>query len=113
MIPNTRKKQQKRRRYQTRLAQAEVELAFTTPSTISAWYLRWSKQNIYEDDLVESVLEWIERFPCISENGLHLNKSAALWSVIERLVRAETNFTERERIFNSLLTPNKLRLFID
>ncbi|WP_238560242.1 plasmid SOS inhibition protein A [Serratia plymuthica] len=107
----SREEQQKRRRYQTQLAQAEVELAFTTPSTVSAWYLRWSKQDIYEDDLVENVLEWIERFPCMTESGLHLHKSAALWSVIERLVRAETNFTERERIFNSLLIPNKLRSF--
>ncbi|WP_440514962.1 plasmid SOS inhibition protein A [Serratia sarumanii] len=107
----SREEQQKRRRHQNRLAQADVELAFATPSTVGAWYARWGKQDIYEDDLVESVLAWIERFPCMAESGLQRHKSDALWRVIERLAQVETNFTETERVFNSLIIPNKLRAF--
>ncbi|QJU41803.1 plasmid SOS inhibition protein A [Serratia marcescens] len=106
----SREKQHKRRRYKNQLAQAEVELAFSTPSTVGGWYSRWSKQDIIEDDLVESVLTWIERFPCMAGKGLQHYKSDALWSLMDRLTRAEAEFSETERVFNTLLIPNKLRL---
>lgn len=106
----SREERQKRRRYQNQLAQAEVELAFSTPSTLGTWYARWSKQDIFEDDLVESVLTWVERFPSMAGRGLQHYKSDALWSVMDRLTRADADISETERLFNALLIPNKLRL---
>ena len=38
-------RQQKRRRYQTQVAQAQIELAFTTPSELAAWYKRQERQG--------------------------------------------------------------------
>ena len=105
----SREEQQKRRRYQNRLAQAEVELAFSTPSTVGAWYAYWSKQDIYEDDLTEGFFAWFERWPCMAGSKLQHYKSDALWTVMKRLQQVEADLTEAEREFNALLTPNKLR----
>lgn len=58
-----REREQKRRRYQNRLAQAEIDLAFHTPSTVSSWYSRWQHQDLYEDDLQSRVYAWLRRFP--------------------------------------------------
>ncbi len=101
--------QQKRRRYQTQLAQAEVELAFATPSTVGAWYAYWSKQDIDEDDLTEGFFAWFERFPRMAGSKLMHFKSHALWAVMEQLKGIEGDLTEAERVFNALLIPNKLR----
>lgn len=101
--------QQKRRRYQTQLAQAEVGLAFATPSTVGAWYAYWSKQDIDEDDLTEGFFAWFERFPSMAGSKLMHFKSHALWAVMEQLKGIEGDLTEAERVFNALLTPNKLR----
>lgn len=97
-----------RRRYQNQLAQAEVELAFVTPSTVGAWYAYWSKRDIYEDDLTEGFFAWFERFPRMAGCNLQHYKSDALWAVMERLQRVEADLTEDERAFNALLIPNKL-----
>nr|WP_241390626.1 plasmid SOS inhibition protein A [Serratia proteamaculans]ULG17736.1 PsiA [Serratia proteamaculans] len=104
----SREKQQQRRRYQNQLAQAEVELAFVTPSTVGAWYAYWSKRDIYEDDLTEGFFAWFERFPRMAGCNLQHYKSDALWSVMERLQQVEADLTDDERAFNALLIPNKL-----
>ncbi|CAI1210864.1 TPA: plasmid SOS inhibition protein A [Serratia marcescens] len=104
----SREKQQQRRRYQNQLAQAEVELAFVTPSTVGAWYAYWSKRDIYEDDLTEGFFAWFERFPRMAGCNLQHYKSDALWAVMERLQQVEADLTDDERAFNALLIPNKL-----
>jgi hypothetical protein len=104
----SREEQQKRRRYQNRLAQAEVELAFATPSSVGAWYAYWSKQDIYEDDLTEGFFAWFERFPCSVGSKLQHYKTDALWTIMERLKGMEGDLTEAERTFNALLISNKL-----
>ncbi|CAI2535015.1 plasmid SOS inhibition protein A [Serratia ficaria] len=105
----SREQQHKRRRYQNLLAQAEVELAFATPSTVGAWYAYWSKQDIYEEDLNEGFFAWFERFPSVAACELLRYKGDALWSLMKRLQQAEADLTEGERAFNALLLPNKLQ----
>ncbi|MEN4051919.1 plasmid SOS inhibition protein A [Serratia marcescens] len=105
---HSREKQQKRRRYQNMLAQAEIELAFVTPSTVSSWYAHWSRKDIYEHDLSGSFDAWLERFPCFSRFEMRHCKGDALWSVVEYLGKVEAELTDAERIFNTLLLPNKL-----
>ena len=39
--------------YQNRLAQAEIELAFITPSEFKSWYNRFNRDGIEEYDLIE------------------------------------------------------------
>ncbi|WBV24386.1 plasmid SOS inhibition protein A [Pantoea piersonii] len=57
-----REREQKRRRYQNRLAQAALELAFHTPQTAGRWYAHWQGRDIYENDLQSLVLTWLKRF---------------------------------------------------
>ncbi|WP_312123444.1 plasmid SOS inhibition protein A [Pantoea vagans] len=58
----SREREQKRRRYQNRLAQAALELVFHTPQTAGRWYVHWQGQDIYESDLQSLVLTWLKRF---------------------------------------------------
>lgn len=57
-----REREQKRRRYQNRLAQAALELAFHTPQTAGRWYVHWQGRDINESDLQSLVLTWLKRF---------------------------------------------------
>ncbi|MEN4892567.1 plasmid SOS inhibition protein A [Erwinia billingiae] len=58
-----REREQKRRRYQNRLAQAEIDLAFHTPATVGSWYSRCQQLDLYEEDLQMRVYAWLRRFP--------------------------------------------------
>jgi len=55
-------RQQKRRRYQAAVAQAEIDLAFVTLSALVGWYRRQEMREIYDDDLTEMVAAWGKRF---------------------------------------------------
>jgi len=57
-----REREQKRRRYRNRLAQAALELAFHTPHTAGRWYARWQAQDVYESDMQSLVMVWLRRF---------------------------------------------------
>jgi len=57
-----REREQKRRRYQNRLAQAAIELRFYTPQTVGQWYIRWQARDIFESDLLSLVMTWLKRF---------------------------------------------------
>jgi hypothetical protein len=98
--------QQKRRRYQTQVAQAEIDLAFTTPSEVSAWYMRQAKKGIYDDDLIEMVQAWGLRF---------VNIDSAMWNCQNDLcwfldgMRTELEGrAEVELWLDTLMLPNKL-----
>ncbi|MEA9392674.1 plasmid SOS inhibition protein A [Acerihabitans sp. TG2] len=105
----TREEQQKHRRYQNRLAQAEIELAFVTPTTIGSWYAYWQRQDIYIEDLSESVMAWCERFPCLVERSLDDLQGNALWRILYEIQFIRDELTDAERSFNDWLIPNKLR----
>ncbi|MGD8165347.1 plasmid SOS inhibition protein A [Pantoea sp. FN0307] len=57
-----REREQKRRRYQNRLAQAALELAFHTPQTVGGWHAHWQGQDIFDSDLLSLILTWLKRF---------------------------------------------------
>lgn len=60
---------QKRRRYQTAVAQAEIELAFVTPMWLEVWYKRQEKRGIYDDDLTDMLAAWGGRFTGVQVRG--------------------------------------------
>lgn len=60
----SKQRQQKRRRYQKQVAQAQIELA--------AWYKRQERQGIYDDDLIEAVYAWSQRFSDINSQNFYL-----------------------------------------
>lgn len=94
--------QQKRRRYQTQVAQAEIDLAFTTPSELSAWYMRQAKKGIYDDDLIEMVQAWGLRFVNIDRETWN-GQTDLYW-----FVDALEGRVEAELWLDWLMLPNKL-----
>ncbi|CNI81614.1 plasmid SOS inhibition protein A [Yersinia pekkanenii] len=94
--------QQKRRRYQTQVAQAEIDLAFTTPSGLSAWYMRQAKQGIYDDDLIDMVQAWGLRFVSIDSETWN-GQNDIYW-----LADALEGRAEVEQWLDYLMLPNKL-----
>lgn len=100
-------RQQKRRRYQTRVAQAQIELAFTTPSELAAWYKRQERQGIFDDDLIESVHAWSQRF-----SGVRCEvflSGQPLWAVLNDMQDVLANRTSTEKWLDMLMLPNKLK----
>lgn len=97
---------QKRRRYQTAVVQAEIELAFITPSALTAWYKRQEKRGIYDDDLTDMLAAWGGRFTGLQ--GEAFNSGQPLWAILDEM---SSELAERpwlqQRIDDQQL-PNKL-----
>ncbi|EEG5674999.1 plasmid SOS inhibition protein A [Salmonella enterica] len=101
-----RQRQQKLRRYQTQVAQAQIELAFTTPGELMAWYKRQERQGIYDDDLIESVHTWSQRFSGVRSEVFASGQP--LWAVLNDMHDALTSRTAIEQWLDSLMLPNKV-----
>ncbi|MFV8801884.1 plasmid SOS inhibition protein A [Yersinia sp. LJYL362] len=98
--------QQKRRRYQTLVAQAEIDLAFTTPCEFSAWYERQAQKGIYGDDLIPMLQSWGKRFVNLSSIALCCRDD--LYEILDDIrVRLEER-AEVDLWLDTLMLPNKL-----
>ncbi len=98
------------RRYQAQVAQAEIDLAFTTPAQLPAWYRRW--KHIHDWDLEAAVLAWGERFTALHD-GPALHNIQPLWNFIERNGPGLESRSPRQQELDGIAIPNKLRLIID
>jgi len=99
-------RQQKRRRYQTAVAQAEIELAFITPSALAAWYRQQEKRGIYDDDLTEMLLGWGQRF-----TGLQVREFCSgqpLWAILNEMGSELTERSVVQQWFDDQTLPNRL-----
>ncbi|EHE5101739.1 plasmid SOS inhibition protein A [Salmonella enterica] len=101
-----RQRLQKRRRYQTQVAQAQIELAFTTPSELMAWYKRQERQGIYDDDLIASVHAWSQRFSGVRSDVFASGQP--LWAVLNDMHDALASRTAIEQWLDSLMLSNKV-----
>ncbi|WP_340621911.1 plasmid SOS inhibition protein A [Xenorhabdus siamensis] len=100
-------RQKKRRRYQSKLAQANVELAYITPSELQVWYHRQNKQGIFEDDLIDMLLSWSARFTKIDLRCL--SEGTPLWVVMKEMKEMLSSRSFIERWLDEMVRPNKLR----
>lgn len=98
---------QKRRRYQTMVAQAQIELAFTTPSELAAWYKRQERQGIFDDDLIDSVYAWSQRFSGMCSDVFLSGQP--LWAVLNEMRDTLVSRTTVEHWLDSCVLPNKLK----
>ena len=92
--------------YQNRLAQAEIELAFITPSEFKSWYNRFNHDGIEEYDLIELLVNWTSRF-----NNLNLRKYldfAPLWSALLDFNEDIDTRSYGEQLLDNYAIPNKL-----
>ena len=96
-------RQQKRRRDQTQVAQAQIELAFTTPTELAAWYKRQERQGIYDDDLIDAVYAWSQRFSGVRSDAFASGES--LWAVLKDMHDALTSRTAVDKWLDTLVLP--------
>ena len=93
-------------RYQNRLAQAEIALAFITPSEFKSWYNRFNRDGIEEYDLIELLVNWTRRF-----KNLDLRKYldfAPLWSALLDFNDEIDTRSYGEQLLDKYTLPNKL-----
>lgn len=100
-------KVRQKRRYQAQVAQAEIDLAFTTPVQLATWYQRWKHLNDW--DLEGAVLAWGERFAAL-ENGPAQHNIEPLWHFIERHGPGLESRSPRQQELDGIAIPNKLQL---
>jgi len=95
-----------RRRYQTALAQACIELAFVTPSLLEAWFDRQGKRGIDDDSLVDMVQAWAQRF--LGLKDAPLRSGQPMWAILVEMRDELADRSAHERWFDCLQLPNKL-----
>ncbi|ERK05979.1 Plasmid SOS inhibition protein PsiA [Serratia fonticola AU-AP2C] len=101
-------RQHKRRRYQVRLAQAEIELAFITPGELDSWLRRGQQQGIAEADLSERVLAWTARFPCLAELDRYSWAAMPFWEATLQVSLLSAGLPAAVREDNRSRIPNRL-----
>ncbi len=97
---------QKRRRYQTAVVQAEIELAFITPSALTAWYKRQEKRGIYDDDLTEMLQGWGRRFTGLQERAFCSGQP--LWAILDEMNGELAQRSATQQWLDTQLLPNRL-----
>lgn len=97
---------QKRRRYQTAVAQAEIELAFITPSALTAWYKRQEKLGIYDDDLTDMLAAWSGRFTGVQVRGFCSGQP--LWAILDEMNGELAQRSATQQWLDTQLLPNRL-----
>ncbi|WP_261169194.1 plasmid SOS inhibition protein A [Serratia ficaria] len=98
----------KRRRYQVRLAQAEIELAFLTPGELDSWVRRAQQQGLDEDDLSGLVLAWTTRFPCLAELDRYLWAAMPFWEARLQVSLISADLSAAARSDNAARLLNRL-----
>lgn len=101
-------RQHKRRRYQVRLAQAEIELAFITPGELDSWLRRGQQQGIAEADLSKRVLAWTARFPCLVELDRYSWAAMPFWEATLQVSLLSAGLPAAVREDNRSRIPNRL-----
>ena len=94
--------------YQALAGQAEIELAFHTPETVSSWSARWSGTELRQYDLEEMFWRWSERFPSLSALERDEFAREPLWSMVFEagLLTEEASVPVRQ--LEHWMVPNKL-----
>ena len=100
--------EQKRIRYETLLGQAEIELAFCTPSTVRPWYDNWSRRDLLLHDLGELVYAWFSRFPSLGHFDRYFLRYEPLWVVMLEVNLHADEQSEFEVYLDRLMLPNRL-----
>ncbi|WP_050789108.1 plasmid SOS inhibition protein A [Serratia symbiotica] len=106
-----REREQKRRRYQYRLAQAEIDLAFHTPATVGSWYSHWQHQDLYEEDLQMRVYAWLRRFPS-GQRADHMEwEGEKLWRVMLDISDMAGELAPHQQLADRMALPDRLFMY--
>lgn len=96
------------RAYQALAGQAEIDLAFHTPETVSSWSARWSGTELRQFDLEDMFWRWSGRFPSLSELDQDEYHGEPLWSVVYEVRLLTEEVPAPIRQLEQWLVPNKL-----
>ncbi|EBI1834545.1 plasmid SOS inhibition protein A [Salmonella enterica] len=94
--------------YQALAGQAEIELAFHTPETVSSWSARWSGTELRQYDLEDMFWHWSERFPSLEPMERWLMANQPFWSVMVETDALAKESPESVRQLERWMVPNKL-----
>ncbi|ECI4151890.1 plasmid SOS inhibition protein A [Salmonella enterica subsp. salamae] len=94
--------------YQALAGQAEIELAFHTPETVSGWSARWSGTELRQYDLEEMFWRWSERFPSLAPMERWMMANQPFWSVMVESDALAKESPEPVRQLERWMVPNKL-----
>ncbi|EIX3165468.1 plasmid SOS inhibition protein A, partial [Salmonella enterica] len=92
----------------TQAGQAEIELAFHTPETVSSWSARWSGTELRQYDLEDMFWRWSERFPSLEPMERWLMANQPFWSVMVETDALAKESPESVRQLERWMVPNKL-----
>lgn len=101
-------RQRRKEAYQALAGQAEIELAFHTPETVSSWSARWSGTELRQFDLEEMFWRWSERFPSLAPMERWMMVNQPFWSVMVESDALARESTESIRQLERSMVPNKL-----
>lgn len=99
---------QRERAYKALAGQAEIELAFQTPETVSSWSARWSGSELRQYDLEEMFWRWSERFPSLSGLEHWMFEGEHFWKVMAETNALAWENPESVRQLERWMVPNKL-----
>ena len=96
------------RAYQALAGQAEVELAFHTPDSVSSWTSRWSGSALHQYDIEDMFWRWSARFPSLTGLERYEFCGEPFWCVAREARLLAADVPESVRLMESWMVPNKL-----
>ncbi len=101
---------QHERAYQALAGQAEIELAFHTPDTVSSWGSRWAGSVLHQYDIEDMFWRWSQRFPSLAalERGEFVGEP--FWTVTYEATQLAAEAHTAVVLLERWMVPNKLML---
>lgn len=96
------------RDYQALAGQAEIDLAFHTPETVSSWASRWSSSGLQQFDLESMFFRWSERFPSLKDLDRLDYSGAPFWMVTLDAQKMAKGSPASLQLMERWMIPNKL-----
>ncbi|HEY3591975.1 MAG TPA: plasmid SOS inhibition protein A [Buttiauxella sp.] len=94
--------------YQSRVGQAEIDLAFQTPATVQSWFSRWRQTDISENLLDDMFFRWSERFPSLTTLERWHWDNQPHWALMYEVQALATEAPAQIKEFERWMVPNKL-----
>ncbi|WGE30925.1 plasmid SOS inhibition protein A (plasmid) [Edwardsiella tarda] len=91
-------------------AQAEIALAFHTPTTLGSWLSHWVDSGVPEYELESMLMRWIQRFPTLST--WYSWPGEPLWRVVDDIAHTARSASSNLQVIDRWLIPNKLTIII-
>lgn len=103
-----RRRQEAENRYAALVGQAEIDLAFQTPESLRAWYLRWSQHELRAWDIERMLWSWLERCPSLSAFERWQYSGYPVWVLEADIREAAASLTPGQKALECWVVPNKL-----